>query len=189
MTLNPHQSQSPNLNWTLIIVDASFCPKSHACGYGYNISSTNGKEEGGDVLDFDPEDSLNAEMAGMLRALQIAVRKGIYDHNIILSCDCVTAWDYLCGYRTAHPNTQRQEIVFEYLNTIRMHRLSVTFKHVKGHTEQDVNDPRNAANRKCDEVAKFYMRIRRQDIGHTYYAKPKKPNKKHLKRQRRRAKR
>jgi ribonuclease HI len=131
-----------------IIADASYDQRYGIGAYGYWIASARGKIPGEGVLRGPVVSSMQAEMMAIVRAL--------YD-EVLIQTDCTGAIDALSGRRSP---VSSDKVVLETLDRLTdRHQLTLTFKHVKGHTK--LHEARYAANRACDARAKRAMREER----------------------------
>lgn len=142
-----------------IIADASYDQRYGVGGYGYWIACARGKTPGEGVLRGTVVSSLQAEMMAIVRALYDGVKLRLIEpgDEVLLQTDCMSAIDALGSRRLRVPS---DKIVLETFNMLKeRHNLTITFKHVKGHTK--LHEARYAANRACDARAKKAMRAER----------------------------
>jgi ribonuclease HI len=142
-----------------IIADASFDQRYGIGGYGYWIACARGKTPGEGVLRGTVVSSLQAEMMAMCRALHDGVKLRLIEpgDEVLVQTDCQGAIDALEARRLCVPSDKLVLSFFEQLRA--KHNLTITFKHVKGHTK--LREARFAANRMCDARAKSAMRAER----------------------------
>lgn len=148
-----------------IIADASWCPTTHAGGYGFWIASERGKYGGGGPCGKNelPNSSTSAEMMALCNALYIALKRGyvLEGDAVLLQTDCQNGINIFCK-RQSCPTQQERKAV-EYLKgLVKSFKLTVEFRHVKGHTSNP--NARSVTNRLCDERAKKHMREIRKRI-------------------------
>jgi ribonuclease HI len=142
-----------------IIADASYDQRYGIGAYGYWIASARGKIPGEGVLRGPVVSSMQAEMMAIVRALYDAVRLRLVEpgDEVLIQTDCTGAIDALSGRRSP---VSSDKVVLETLDRLTdRHQLTLTFKHVKGHTK--LHEARYAANRACDARAKRAMREER----------------------------
>lgn len=141
-----------------IMTDASWCPDTHAGGYGFWIACERGKLPGGGPFRVAVRSAGHAEMMAICNAIYDARKQGLVHvgDTLLVQTDCRQAMDVL---------EQRVHVGFkdiiDYFNSIR-HGLTVHFRHVKGHTSN--SDSRSVANKMCDKRAKEGMRIARAAV-------------------------
>lgn len=145
-----------------VISDASFCPQYKVAGYGYWIASGRGKQGGSGQIIEEVEDTNSAEMMAVCNAIWHGVTKHLIVQNdsVLVQTDSLAAIDRLRGTRVVTMTDQQKRIVAYYEKTIRRMGLSVSLRHVKGHTVHQ--EARYAANRACDKRAKVEMRAARK---------------------------
>ena len=146
-----------------VIADASHCPNTGAAGYGYWAVSERAKYGGGGEMR-DPVDSSSAaEMMALANGLFYALRHLIAqpgDH-VLLQTDCQAAIDAFESKRTSltkHEWVAKKEL----FNLKKKHKITVSFGHVKGHTDR--TEARYVTNVLCDKRAKTGMRTARKRI-------------------------
>ncbi len=145
-----------------IIADASYDAQHLVGGYGYWIACERGKRPGGGPLKGNVLSSNHAEMMAICNALHDGVKHGLIQagDEVLIQTDCLGAIDAL--RKSVMPPEGRhanKTIYHVYNGMLIQHRLTVRFKHVKGHTSRP--EPRYAANRMCDKRAKEGMRAER----------------------------
>ena len=139
-----------------ILADASHCPDTRAGGYGYWIASERGKKGGSGSFKGRVVNSTVAEMMAIANSLYEAVRHNLVLENdcILFQTDCEAAIFAFTGKRSV---TQEEGKVVSYVRkVVRGMKLTVSYKHVKGHTSN--KQARFAANNACDRAARKAMR-------------------------------
>ena len=146
-----------------ILADASHCPDTKAAGYGFWVASARGKTPGGGSMREPVSNSLTAEMMAVCNALHAAISLELVKtgDTVLMQIDCVGAIRRLTSRPPAHEKQQKEVRKF-FLELTEKHRLRVSFKHVKAHTEG--HDARHKANNHCDTRAKEGMRAMRQRL-------------------------
>lgn len=159
-----------------IFADASLCPKTKAGGWGAWMKRNGGDsfEAGGQLRDLAPTSS-HAEACALANAIHIGIRQGHLQKGdrVLLQSDNLAA---LCAIAAIVPGAlisdkggaavtvgKRSKLKNEpCIQSIRRLAidmdLTVVVRHVRGHQQ---GDGRNWVNRRCDELAKIYMRKRR----------------------------
>lgn len=146
-----------------IIADASFCPDTQAAGYGFWIACERGKKGGGGEMKNPPSTNIAAEMQAAVNALHIAIRHGLVqaDDDVLVQTDCMAAIDAFEKRRRNLSQHEKEAVdVIERLR--RHHRLTLVFRHVKGHSGR--KEARYVTNHMCDKRAKEAMRLARARI-------------------------
>lgn len=148
-----------------IIADASWCPETHAGGYGFWIASERGKYGGGGPCGrYElPNSALAAEMMALCNALYIAIKRGYVMEGdaVLLQTDCQNGIDIFCN-RQSCPTLQERKAVEYLTGLVKGFKLTVEYRHVKGHTANP--NARSVTNRLCDKRAKTHMREIRRSI-------------------------
>lgn len=146
-----------------IIADASHCPDTGAGGYGFWIASERGKGPGGGPLTGKVDSSGAAEMLALCNALAAGLRHGlIADGDVVLmQTDCQSAILAFSGARTQLSADERKASRF-LSEERRKHNLSISFRHVKGHTRR--GEARYTTNRLCDQRAREGMLKSRAEL-------------------------
>lgn len=143
-----------------IIADASWCPNTHAGGYGFWIASDRGKQGGSGAFRDTVVSSTAAEMMALINALHHACKVNlVQEHDgVLMQTDCQDAIRYFEGKHPIYnPRREEEQKLVVYFNELLSKAgVSVSFRHVKGHT--DGREPRLYINNKCDEFAKRAMR-------------------------------
>lgn len=140
-----------------IIADASFCPDTHAAGYGFWIACDRGKRGGSGAVKTRVANNIAAEMIALVNGLYTACRYGLVAKHdeVLLQTDCLAAIDAFAGNR-GRISQEEIELV-QYLERLKTEqKLTIQFRHVKGHT--DGSTPRLYINNMCDELARKSMR-------------------------------
>lgn len=139
-----------------ILADASHCPDTKAGGYGYWIASERGKKGGSGPFKGRIPNSTIAEMMAIANSLYDAVRHCLVQENdsILFQTDCEAA---IYGFTGKRSVTQDEAKVVNFIKKVtRRMNLTVSYKHVKGHTSN--KQARFAANNACDRAARKAMR-------------------------------
>ena len=139
-----------------ILADASHCPSTKAGGYGYWIASERGKRGGAGPFKDRVSNSTVAEMMAIANSLYEAVSHClVLEKDVILfQTDCEAAIFAFTGKRGI---SQEEAKVVNYVKkVIRGMSLTVSYKHVKGHSSN--KQARFAANNACDRAARKAMR-------------------------------
>jgi ribonuclease HI len=146
-----------------IIADASWCPNTHAAGYGYWIASDRGKQGGSGAIKDRVVNSIAAEMMALLNGLHDACRRGLVGakDEALLQTDCQAAIDAFNGVRK-NISSQELELV-AYLAVLQKKvGFTVKFRHVKGHGAGDT--ARSFVNNTCDKLARSAMQRARAQL-------------------------
>lgn len=140
-----------------IICDASHCPETGVAGYGFWIASGRGKRGGKGVMRHSCATNTVAEMQAMANALYVAVRLELVQagDTVLVQTDCLGAIDGLIGMRKKMLD-QEHDVVTAFFRIKSEARITIDFRHVKGHTKEP--GARFAANRACDKDAREQMR-------------------------------
>lgn len=145
------------MEWATIIADASFCPEHRVGGYGFWIAGDNGKLAGEGMFKTTLPNNNVAELLALLNALHCAVTKGVIPtfSGVLLQSDCMAALDALQGRRVNMLDDEVQAVKWfgDFCNN---HKLTVRFKHVKGHSSNKQN--RFLSNNACDRRARRQMK-------------------------------
>lgn len=143
-----------------IISDASYCDKTKSAGYGYWIACARSKKGGGGAITVEVEDNNVAEMMGACNALWHAITSGLVQKgdSVLFQLDCQHAIDVM-RMKARMESPQRREVMGYINRMVTQYDLSISFRHVKGHTKNP--DARSRANRHCDRRAKDAMREER----------------------------
>lgn len=146
-----------------IIADASHCPETHAAGYGFWIASERGKNGGSGAFKELVATNNQAEMMALVNGLHTACKRGLVQAKdaVLLQTDCMHAIGAFEGKRTNMP-PKEQELVSYMRKLCTTMEITVSFRHVKGHTAG--LDPRSFVNNQCDALAKKAMRRARSAI-------------------------
>lgn len=153
-----------------IISDASWCPTTRICGYGYYIGSGRIKEQGlagyGVMRDICETAQL-AEAKTVVNAITIGLNSKLIQNNdcIIIRIDCqpVIKLFQKCILKEKQPNETKIEIpATQMIRLINQHELAISFIHVKGHQVGDLSGA-ELSNQICDLQAKFAMRLARKE--------------------------
>lgn len=109
------------------------------------------------------ESSHTAEMLAVCNSLFVALREGLVqdgDH-VLMQTDCKAA---INAFENNRPTKMPQEgEALRFFRDLRKERtLSVSFRHVKGHTDR--KETRYVTNNLCDQRAKDGMRIARRAL-------------------------
>lgn len=145
-----------------IIADASFCHITKAAGYGCWIATERGKRMFDGFLSA-PEDNNVAESMAITNAIWNGLKSGLIregDHLLIQS-DSTSAINYHNG-RDVPYNEQLKRSVEYVLELLGRYKLSVHYKHVKGHFNSEQG--RYRAQSHCDNAARGYMEMARRAI-------------------------
>lgn len=151
-----------------IITDASFCHESKASGYGVWVASHRGKKEFGGPLR-DLPGSGEAEYVGIARGLYHALESklALPGDTILIQNDLQPAINFLNGGRGE--GVDKKYEVKAWIDAIaKKYNLSISYKHIKGHTSQ--KDRRYKSQNKCDRRAYAEMQKERK----IFYARPTK---------------
>ena len=138
-----------------IIADASFCPNTHAAGYGFWIASQRGKRGGSGGIKTHVVNNIASEMMALINGLHKAQKWGLVQtgDQVLLQTDCQSAISAFEGRRNKISN-QECELVQYMLKFIAAVGIQVTYKHVKGHTVGEMSKaPRHYINNQCDKWA------------------------------------
>lgn len=146
-----------------IIVDASYCSSSRAAGFGYWIASERGKMGGGGSMRIPVENSTAAEMLAVCNSLHVARNSDLIqpgDH-ILIQTDCVAAIEGLKTDFHRQLKVEQEKEARRFLMRFRReHQLTLSFRHVKGHSGR--REARYVTNHLCDKRAKAGMRKARE---------------------------
>jgi ribonuclease HI len=140
-----------------IIADASHCPDTRAAGYGFWVASERGKRGGGGSMRGTVDSSSAAEMMACVNALFHGCFMGLVqpgDH-VLVQTDCIAAIQAFEGQRNSLTKDER-EAVRSFRSLRKEKSVSVSFRHVKGHTKR--TEARYVTNNLCDKRAKEGMR-------------------------------
>lgn len=143
-----------------VMTDASWCPDTHAGGYGFWIACERGKLPGGGPFKVAIPTAGHAEMMAICNAIYEARKVGLIVANdtVLIQTDCREAMDVL----TRRTHVDYKDII-DYFNDItKRAKLTIRFRHVKAHTAN--SDNRSVANKMCDSRAKQGMREAREAI-------------------------
>lgn len=143
-----------------IISDASYCPRTHAAGYGFWAVSHRGRHAGGGSFKSGLDGASTAETMAIVNALHVTLSLGIAEKGdkVLIQTDCLFAIHLLTGVikkaERRHPDSWRAFQRFIELRAV--HELAVDFRHVRGHTK--VDDQRSKAQRHSDKRARDGMK-------------------------------
>lgn len=141
-----------------IIADASWCPMTKVGGYGCWINAgSRGSKAHQAMLNGPSVCAGTAEMKAIALAIHHSVASGLVtsgDHVLIQS-DCVGAIDAFNGWRSTL-KIEEKEVAEWFRKFTVKYGLSITFKHVKGHSNEA--GARFVSNKICDRRAKEEMR-------------------------------
>lgn len=145
-----------------LMTDASHCVQTGAAGFGFWCASNRGKLAGGKPLKGFVKDSYEAEMKGVVNALQIAITAGL-----ILSGDTVliqldNKGVIRCIEKVSKPRSDVKNVMGYLFTLAEEFDLTIKCRHVKGHSKN--KDSRFLANHHCDSRAKTQMRLARKKI-------------------------
>lgn len=150
-----------------VIVDASYCDKSGAGGYGAWIAcSRDRKPYGGPVV--GAPNSGAAETMAICNALWHGLKDKLIQagDEILVQTDCMTA---IKVYEEGKWRHEKEGEAFAWLQDVsRQFNIEVTFRHVKGHSNNQ--DQRSKAQGHCDSRAREAMQLERSKC---YLAKEK----------------
>lgn len=146
-----------------VISDASRCHETGLGGYAFWIACSRGKKSGEGIFKKPLQDINVGETMAMLNALQHGINSGhiVKGDSVLMQTDSQTAIHMLMGRKTIKKGIERT-LVSWYLDKILQFDLTVSFKHVKGHTR--VQDSRSKANRRCDQRARRMMKQARSQL-------------------------
>jgi len=143
-----------------IIADASHCPDTGKAGYGFWIACGRGKRGGDGIMRVDAVNSIAAEMMALNNALHVARKVGLIEEGdeLLLQTDCQAAID---AFEFKRRNiTKQEEGLVEWFTLFTLdNKVMATFKHVKGHTNNEA--ARFVTNSICDRKARANMRLAR----------------------------
>lgn len=162
-----------------IFADASVDPKTKVAGWACWIKA-NGAESiiRGAPLKKPVVDSTEAELSALANAVAVAAAVGVLSGHVLLQSDSADALSCILwgvkgaiqspardGYsfqrRRRAPRKEYHAAIAAIDNARRKTGITIAVRHVRGHQE---GDGRQWVNRKCDEVAKRFMRERRAEI-------------------------
>lgn len=109
------------------------------------------------------ESNIVAEMQAVVNALHIATRLTLVQSTdeVLIQTDCMAAIDAFNGTRKSLNGQEREAV--QVLHRLRSQLcLSITFRHVKGHTGK--KEARFVTNKLCDRRAKEAMRRARARV-------------------------
>lgn len=143
-----------------VMTDASWCPDTHAGGYGFWIACERGKLPGGGPFKVTVRSAGHAEMMAICNAIYDARKNGLVQagDTVLIQTDCRQAMDVL----TQRVHVGYKDIIDYFQDVTTRGRLVVRFRHVKAHTAN--SDNRSVANKMCDLRAKAGMREAREAI-------------------------
>lgn len=143
------------------MTDASHCPNTKVGGYGVWIASQRGKRSYDGAFKNLIDNATIAEMAAITNGLYIAIRTELVQAHdrVLIQTDCIAAILAFTGKRKPAHSEERR-IVEQQRQLMVQHNLSITFKHVKGHSDNEGN--RFVSNNICDRKAKANMKKARQ---------------------------
>lgn len=148
---------------TTIIADASFCPDTKVGGYGFWIANERGRKGGDGIFKEEVENNIAAEMMALLNALSHAIKIGLIQdgEGVLIQTDCTPA---IAAFMDERKTVTQQEdgLIKWYKSFIHDHKLSIEFRHVKGHSGKKEN--RYVANNICDRRARENMRRARGQL-------------------------
>jgi ribonuclease HI len=150
--------------YVTILADASFCSRTSAAGWGYWIASDRGKLGGGGELKRATSSAV-AEMMAVVNALDVGLRGFLIqkDDTVLIQTDCQEAIIAFC--QGTSRDVDQTAVLEAYFVRVRAFKLTVRFKHVKGHTSRHTHtDARYGANRACDGRARRAMQQMRKRI-------------------------
>lgn len=135
-----------------IIADASFCHETKAAGYSFWIASDRGKRGGQGHAPDRVVNSIAAEMMALVQGVVHACMFGLLHpgDQLLLQTDCQAAIDAFTNRR--NKITPEELLIVRQVNKlIKELAVSVSYKHVKGHTRGA--DARTWTNNNCDRRA------------------------------------
>jgi ribonuclease HI len=144
-----------------LLVDASWCPKTGAAGYGYWIASDRGKLGGGAPMNGKLSSSNIAEMQAICNALFIVKKIGyiLPGERVLIQSDSQAA--ILAFKKERIINLDDEKFAIKVFNKLSKD-VEINFRHVKGHTGR--GEARFLANKHCDKHAKRSMVLARQEL-------------------------
>lgn len=149
-----------------LFTDASHCPGSNACGYGYWVRSERGKDQGGGVVPKDilVQNSTQAEMIAALKGLHACIKSGVAqdgDH-ILIQVDNLNVVA-LIEYRVAPTDSVAREAMEKFDAFALEHNLSYQPRHIKARSG---DAPRDVVHRRVDKIARRFMKEERYRRGY-----------------------
>lgn len=151
-----------------IISDASYCPKSHAAGWGGYCISNRAKHFADGPL-HRVASCEHAETLALIHAIAAAFENGVAapgDH-LLLQSDSQNALgvlgssQYRGGRTYFSPELRKAQATFAHLTI----GCSTTFRWVRGHAANWRQEPRLAINVMCDAAAGRHMQAERKRLG------------------------
>lgn len=152
-----------------LLTDASWCPETHAGGYGFWIATQRGKLGGSGRFRELCNSSSVAEMMAIVNGVYAAVKHELFQpgDKLLIQTDSKDAiGGFLYGLGCG--SVQHQGAI-NYLHSVcQAYSINVLegtleFRHVKAHRPSKLGN-RYAANNLCDETAKKHMRAWREEI-------------------------
>lgn len=130
-----------------VIADASWCPKTRSAGWAVWLTPDEGErvKRYGQFKEL-PKTSNEAELWALLNGMHFAYSSGV--RILIAQTDCLAAFN----------SHMKGTVIYPHISE-NLPGLSVTFRHVKGHTS--TKDKRSYVNRWCDMHARAVMRAMR----------------------------
>lgn len=150
------------MNVTLI-ADASYCPDTKVGGWAFWLACRRMKDGRSGKFDSELVDNNDAEMQALCRGLQWGlVHDAIHNgDDLLLQTDCQAAIQAFTGHRKLVKANELKTLEFFHA-MVSTFQLSVTFKHVKGHSGR--SDARHVTNAICDRLARKNMRVARKNF-------------------------
>ena len=148
-----------------VLADASWCPSTGAAGYGYWIASDRGSRGGGNVLSRATTNN-DAEMMAVVNTLHIALTAGLIESGDVVLVQTDSSHAISRFTRAgANATSVEREVIAALRWIVREHKLTISYKHVKGHTNRNTHTAaRFGANRMCDLRARRYMNEARRRL-------------------------
>lgn len=140
--------------YVTLISDASFCPQTNSAGFGSWVVSNRARKSYGSMIR-DANNSGVAEAMGICNALAYAIRDGNIRKGdyVLIQCDATDGIAIVEGTSVDKP--ERVKVRTWFRDTVQELKLTIEFRHVKGHSKQDGN--KFKAQNKCDALAYSFM--------------------------------
>jgi len=148
-----------------IIADASFCPKTHAAGFGFWARSNRGSLAGTGCFKDRVIDIQAAEAAAIVNAIYASISRGVVARgdSILVQTDSKGAPRALLrSFKKKSTLLRYRRVAEVYQRIVQENDLKVNFRYVRGHTKIKV--PRYTSQRLCDKDARGKMREMRKRL-------------------------
>lgn len=146
---------------TTLYCDASFCPQTHAGGWGVWLRSNRGRVVRSGITPHYVIDANEAELAAIYAGVFLAVRHWPETEAILVRSDSRTALSRMDDYRKARREGAKK-LAEKIRELQKKHDVRLISRWVKGHRSGSAVDV--YLNNRVDEMAREAMQGRRGDL-------------------------